>query len=264
MLPEHSDFENELLVNVPRSAQFTTSTQLTRLCLLTLLVFAVGLLWWLAGRDLGVLNALKTQGRMTLAHVDDKHIVHGKSDSYYLDYLFKINKTWVYGNESVDQDDYTAASLGDALPVTFLPSDPQIYRLGAITQPRIDAQQNRWRWGELVAFLVFGLLLDCMEVIFRQHLALLRNGVAVAGIVTDRSTDASKKVFSVTYLFTADGRFATATTSYSKKVDCTQPFYEQAELGQALMILYHPANPSQSIPYRMLTDVTLSDTRKTI
>ena len=264
MLPENSKLAGELSANVPRSAKYTTSTQALRLFLLVLLVFAVGLICRLADRDLGDLNALNAHGRTTLARVEDKHVTHGKSDSYSLDYDFQVNGVWVYGNESVDQDEYAAFSPGDTLPVTFLPSYPETYRLGEITPSRIEAQQGKWRWGELAALFSLGLILICAEITFRQHLILLRDGVVTSGTVTDRSANASKRVFSVTYDFTVDGRFAAPSRSYSKKVACTQPFYEQAELGQALTILYRPANPSQSIPYRTLTDVILLNTGKTI
>lgn len=261
MLPETSDLVGELSANVPRPVKYRTSTQAIRLFLLILLVFAVGFLCWLADRDLGDLNDLNAHGRTTLARVEDKHVTHGKSDSYSLDYDFHENGVWVYGSKFVDQDEYAAFSPGDTLPVTFLPSRPETYRLDEITPARIEAQQERWLWGELAVFFSFGLILVCVEAMFRQHLALLRDGSITVGVIT-RSADASKKEFSVTYKFTVDGKFSTATTSYSKKVACTQPFYEQIELGQALTILYLPANPSQSIPYRMLTDVTLSDRGK--
>ncbi len=61
----------------------------------------------------------------------------------------------------------------------------------------------------------------------------------------------------MTYQFTADGRFAAEARSHSKKVTCTQRFYERVEHGQTLTILYDSVRPSHSIPYRMLTDVTL-------
>ena len=257
MIPETS-VPDELTPDVPRPAKFTTPTQAARLFLLLLLVFAVGLLWYLADRDLRDLNALKAQGRSTLAHVVGKHINEGKSKTYYLEYTFDGNGIWVDGDESVGEDEYSETQPGKAIELTFLPSCPQTYRLGMVTQARIEAQRSRWLWGESAAFVFFSLLLIGTEAIFRQHLLLLRDGSVAAGIVTDRSTGTPQRVFDVTYQFTVDGRFAVESRSHSKKVTCTQPFYEQTELGQVLTILYNPARPSQNIPYRMLTDVTLS------
>ncbi len=265
MLPETS-VPDELPPEVPRPAKFTASTQVSRLFLLALLLFAVGLLWWLADRDLGNMAALKARGHTTLAHVVGKHITQGKSTSYYLDYTFDGDGIWVDGEESVGEDEYTDAQNGEPIQVTFLPSHPETYRLGAVTQARIMARQGRWLWGGLAASAVLGLLLACAEANFRQHLALLRDGSVAAGTVTDRSIkpiSSSQKAFYVTYQFTAEGRFAVANRSYLKKVTCTQRFYEQTELGQLLTILYDPARPSQSIPYRMLRDVTLPNRGKT-
>lgn len=251
---------DELTTDGSRAAKFTASTQASRLFLLLLLVFAVGLLGYLADRDLGDLSALKAHGRTTYAHVADKHITHGKSDTYYLDYTFDGDGTWVDGDKSVGRDEYEDTRPGEPIEVTFLPSRPETHRLGTVTQARIQKRQGGWLWGGLAAFAFFGLLLAGVEATFRRHLTLLRDGSVAAGTVTDRSTSpisSSQKAFFVTYQFTAEGRFAVASRSYSKKVTCSQRFYEQAELGQVLTILYHPAHPSQSIPYRMLTDVTL-------
>ena len=258
MLPKRPTLD-ELPMGVPRPARFTTSTQAARLFLVSLIVFAVGLLWHLADLDLGDMNALKAHGHTTLAHVIGKHITHGKSNTYYLDYTFDGEGVWVDGKESVGKDEYEDTEHGEPIQVTFLPSLPQTYRLGTMTQARIEAQRSRWLWGEFGAFVFFGLMLVAAEANFRQHLSLLRHGLAVVGTVTDRSISPSRKAFFVTYQFTVDGRFAVESRSYSKKVTCLPRFYEQTELGQPLTILYNPPCPSQNIPYRMLTDVTLSE-----
>jgi len=257
MLPETPTLD-ELPMGVPRPARFTTSTQAARLFLLSLLVCVVGLLWHLADLDLGDMNALKARGHTTLARVVGKHITHSKSDTYYLDYTFDGDGIWVDGKESVGKDEYEDTQYGEPIQVTFLPSLPQTHRLGAMTRERIQAQQSRWLWGQFGAFVFFGLMLVAAEANFRQHLSLLRDGLAVAGTVTDRSISPSQKAFFVTYQFAVDGRFAVESRSHSRKVTCTQSFYGQTELGQVLTVLYDPARPSRSIPYRMLTDVALS------
>lgn len=262
MLPDTS-VPDELPPEVPRPAKFTASTQVSRLFLLALLLFAVGILWWLADRDLGNMAALKARGQTAMAHVVGKHITQGKSTSYYLDYTFDGDGIWVDGKESVGRDEYEDNRPGEAIQVTFLPSRPDTYLLGAVTQARIEARQGRWLWGEFGAFVFFSLLLIGAEATFRQHLSLLRDGSVAVGTITDRSISPSQNGFFVTYQFTVDGRFAVESRSHSKKVVCTQPFYEQTELGQVLTILYNPASPSQNIPYQMLTDVALSNRGKT-
>ena len=257
MIPEISA-RDELTTDVPRPARFTTSTQAARVFLLLLVVFSVGFLCYLADRDLGDMNALKAHGRTTLAHVTGKHITQGKSISYSLEYDFKVDGDWVYGDKNVSEDVYADTRPGVALLVTYLPSRPETYALGAMTQGRVEAQQSRWLWGDSGALVFFGLLLIGAEVTFRRHLSLLRDGSVAAGIIIERSAGASQKEFCVTYQFLAEGRFAVESKSHSTKLSCTQSFYEQTEMGQGLTILYSPAHPSQNIPYRMLTDVTLS------
>ncbi len=238
--------------DVPRSARFTTAAQVSRLFLLLFVAAVAVLLGWLQNRDLSRLKALKVQGHTTLARVVGKHTSVGKSTSYYLEYTFDGDGIWVNGAENVGEDEYTDAQPNETIQVTFLPSYPQIYELGTMTEERIEARQDVWLWGEFAASAFLGLLLFGTEATRRRHLSLLCGGSVASGIVTDHSTGPSQGVFHVTYQFTADGRL------YSEKVSSTQRFHQQAELGQVLTVLYDPARPSHSIPYRMLTDVFLS------
>ena len=256
MFPETSTPDG-LTSDVPRAVQFTASTEAARLFLFLSVVLVAYSLGWLHVRDISTLNALKAHGRTTLARVIGKHSTQGKSISYSLEYDFIVGSDWVYGDENVSEDVYAETRNGAALPVTFLPSHPETYERGTVTQERIQARQSAWLWGETWAFAFFGLLLLGMEATLRRHLLLLRGGTAVAGTVTDRSMDPARKEFSVTYEFTVDGRFAVERRSHSKKVICNRSFHELMETGRALTVLYNPARPSQSIPYRMLTDVTL-------
>jgi len=250
MLPE-TCAPNGLTDDVPRAARFTTSTQVSRLSLLLFIACVACLLGWSHDRDLGRMNALKAQGRAALAHVVGKHTFVGKSTSYYLEYTFDGDGIWVNGDESVGEDEYNDTRPGEVIPVTFLPSYPQIYEIGTMTEERIQARQGVWLWGEGAAFAFFSLWVLGMESTFRRHLSLLRNGTVTLGVVTNRSTRPPQGPPQVTYQFVADGK------TYSEKISTSFRFYEQAELGKTLTILYDSARPSHSIPYRMLRDVFL-------
>ena len=250
MLPE-TPAPDALTDDVPRAARFATSTQISRLSLLLFMVFVACLLGWLHDRDLGRMNALKAQGRTALAHVVGKHTSQGKSTSYYLEYDFKANGVWQYGERNVSEDEYAESRLGEAVLVTYLPSQPETFVFGAMTRARIRARQGVWLWGEGAAFAFFSVWLFGMVSTFRRHLSLLRDGTVAAGIITERSPGPTQGMFHVTYQFVADGK------RYSERISSTQPFYEQMELGQALAVLYDPGQPSHNIPYRMLKDVSL-------
>lgn len=256
MIPETS-VPDELTTDTPRAAEFTTSTQAARLFLLLSIVFLSGFLGWLHDRDLGRLKALKAQGHTTLARVVGKHTAHSKSTTYYLDFTFDGDGIWVNGAENVGENEYTDTQPNQTIPLTFLPSYPQTYELGTVTEERIQERQRVWLWGEFGFFACFGLLLFGTEATRRRHLSLLRDGSIALGIVTDRSMRPPQGPPQVKYQFATDGKL------YSEKVCTTHRLYEQAEIGQALTVLYDPAHPAQSIPYRMLTDVTLSDRGKT-
>ena len=252
MLPETSAPDG-LTDDIPRAARFTTSTQVSRLSLLLFIVCVACLLGWSHDRDLGRMNALKAQGRASLAHVVGKYTSQGKSTSYYLEYDFKkANGAWQYGEKSVSENEYAGSRPGEAAMVTYLPSQPETFVFGAMTPTRIQARQDAWLWGEGAAFAFFSVWLIGMEATFRRHLSLLRDGTVTLGVVTDRGMRSPQGPPQVTYQFLADSK------PYSEKIGTTYRFYEQVEQGKTLTVLYDPARPSHSIPYRVLTDVALA------
>lgn len=249
MLPE-TCAPDGLTDDVPRAARFTARTHASRLLLLLFIAGVACLLGWLHDRDLRRMNALKVQGRASLAHVVGKHTHDGKSTSYYLEYAFKANGAWQYGERSVSEDEYAGSRPGGAALVTFLPSQPETFVFGTMTPARIQAWQNAWLWGEGAASAFLALLFFGTEAARRRHLLLLRDGTVILGTVTDRSM--LQGLPQVTYQFLADSK------PYSKKISTTYRFYEQVESGKTLTVLYDPAYPSHSIPYRVLTDVALA------
>lgn len=251
MLPE-TCAPDGLTDDVPRAARFTARTHASRLLLLLFIAGVACLLGWLHDRDLGRMNALKAQGRASLAHVVGKHTHDGKFATYYLEYDFKARGVWQYGERSVSEDEYAGSRRGGAALVTYLPSQPETFVFGTMTPARIQAWQDAWLWGEGAASALLGLLFFGTEATRRRHLALLRDGTVTLGTVTDRSIGPLQGSPQVTYQFLADGK------PYSEKISTTYRFYEQVEQGKTLTVLYDPACPSHSIPYRVLTDVTLA------
>ena len=251
MLPE-TCAPDGLTDDVPRAARFTARTHASRLLLLLFIAGVACLLGWLHDRDLRRMNALKVQGRASLAHVVGKHTSQGKSTSYYLEYDFSVGRVWQYGERSVSEDEYAGSGLGEAAQVTYLPPHPETFVFGTMTRARIQERQSLWLWGEGAALAFFSLWAFGMESTLRRHLSLLRNGAVTLGVVTERSTRPPQGPPQVTYQFVAGGK------PYSEKISTDFRFYERAELGKTITVLYDPGHPSHSIPYRVLTDVALA------
>lgn len=253
MTPQAFVPEPELSGPVPRPARFTRGTQVARFLLLALLVAGVWLVCGLASRDLADLAALRTSGRQVTASVMGKHETHGKSTSYYLDYGFLGNWTWVSDDESVSRSEYNAASLGDPILVTYLPSHPKTHRVGQVDEARVARARTAWTWGGGVTFVVLGLILLVAEANYRNQRRLLREGIPVTSEVMDRKSVPGKSTtYYIWYRYPLpNGGEETKKLSVSSRV------YDQCPPGRAVTVLYDPNRPANSRPYRAITAATL-------
>ncbi|WP_119324210.1 DUF3592 domain-containing protein [Capsulimonas corticalis] len=248
----------EILERPPRPARFTTGTQTARVTMVLLLLGTFGLLSWLGMRDMNELRALQAHGRMMGALITDKTVRHGKHDTYYLDYDFYVNQTFVTDRSSFDYGTWDNAVIGGSIPVTYLPANPHTYRLGVMTEDRIAGQGRAWFWTSIVALAILGLFTGALEWTFQEQLTLMRDGVAVAGFVMGRevihSTDyrnrnARPKCY-VTYTIPIGpaGRiYKVETPSWSLMYDL--------DVSQPLVVLCDPAQPARNRPLFLMTAV---------
>ncbi len=251
--PSHG-IEPELTDRTPHAARFTGGTQVGRLAVLALTAGGLWLVCWLASRDLGDLVALRAAGRPTTARVTGRHESHGKSTTYYLDYEFEGNGQQVEDDEAVSESEYDDTSIGTAIPVVYLPSDPQTHRIGAVNDARIARSRTAWGVGALVTLIVLGGILWANEATRRNHLRLLREGVPVVGVVLDRNVvQAKSTTYYVQYRFTAP-----PASAQVKKVSVTKRLYDECAPGTPLTVLHEYARPANNVPYRALSDVRLT------
>lgn len=220
--------------------------------MLALLIGVTWLVAWCGTRDIGDLTALLNHGVTTTAHVTDKHVHHGKSTSYAVDYSFTVDREEVDSQESVSSWEYDNANIGDPIRVTYLPEDPQTHRVGDVTRDRLDTQQSHWHMGTAAAAIALGLILLAAEMNYRGYRRLLEEGVPVTGTVTDQRMVRGK---SATYylLYEFPGPLGTQTN----KVTVSYRVYATSSPGEHLTVLYDPAKPKYNRPYCALTDARL-------
>jgi hypothetical protein len=246
--------EPELQGRTPRRVRYTGGTQGARLFVWLLLLGGGGLIAHFGTNDVRQLNALQAHGEQTQAHITDRHITHGKHDSYYLDYMFMTDKGMVSDDEEVSHQDYSDTSDGTPLTVTYLPENPDTHRVGIVDDRYIQRSVKDWLIGGSITALVLGLFVFFTEKNFRNHRALLENGIAVTGRITNRYLVQGSKSNSyfVQYEFDGPGGMISGKASVSRTI------YDQTQPETPTTILYNPTRPNNNRPYSLLTDVRLA------
>ena len=248
---------DEISEQTPRPARFTARSQMARVACALVTAGVFILISWLGLRDIHDLRALRAQGRTMGALITDKTIRHGKHDTYYLNYQFYVNRTQVIDKAAFDYRTWDAAVIGGSVKVTYLPSDPRTYRVGVVTDARIDKQAQAWFLAALAALCFVGLFAGAVEWTLQEQLALMRDGVAVAGSVMGRETVHStdpryKNAMPACYVFYTlpigpAGRIYKAQTTWSLMYDL--------DISKPLAVLCDPQRPWRNRPLFLLTGV---------
>ena len=248
----------EISETTPRPARFTPGTQTARavMALVTAGVFL--LMCWLGMRDMNDLRALRAQGRMMGALIIGKTVHHGKNNTYYLNYQFYVNQTVVADRASFPYGTWDSAVIGGTLPVTYLPADPHTYRLGVVTDERIAERGRVWFWASLIALGVVGLIAGALEWTFQEQLALMRDGVAVSGVVlgreTVRSTDYRRRNETPRCYVTYTIPIGPAGRIYKVETSSWSLMYD-LDVSQPLVVLCDPRRPWRNRPLFLLRGV---------
>ncbi len=101
-----------------------------------------------------------------------------------IEYAYRIGKVAYTGTVEVDQSRYHALRMGAFLPVTYLPGNPHIHRVGVVRG--IEVAWNLLNTMLLIslAFLVLYDVLLAYERIARSQLRLVRTGVECIGVIS--------------------------------------------------------------------------------
>jgi hypothetical protein len=254
--PQHA-VEPELTARrLPRSARFTPATLWARRLSANLFVGGLLLCAFLATRDLNDLRTLAARGQETQAQIVDMRESRGKSTTYRLYYEFHVGGDYVAGRKRVSRAEYEATSIGDTRTVTYLPEDPEDYRVGEVDEERIAEQRDRWLTGTLIGAVLVGGMVALYEWDVQKHLRLLREGIAVVGRVTE-----AKEVRGKTTTYYLSYRFdLTEAAGFANKITVTKALYDRyaAGIGPAeITVLYDPKNPVVNLPYPAVTAARL-------
>jgi hypothetical protein len=136
-----------------------------------LAAFGYGL--WNGGVDLYQLRALRAEGRMTEAQIITMQTVGGDGKTGRVGYGFRVGETVVTGQRQVLRSLYPRIRMGDYLPVTYLPAQPHVHRLGRVDAALLGRRAFYWSLSLLHALAWFGLPLALLEI--RRRRALLVN-----------------------------------------------------------------------------------------
>ncbi len=194
--------EPELRTSV-RQAFWTSEARTLRKVVwgLVLAILLIG--GFFAYRDLSGLYALLRQGKTVAARVTGKQEIHGKSTTYQLDYYFDGGGERVYDTAHVSQFLYESTPVGDALQVTYLPSNPSVHRLGDIDASRVTKHEINWGVGIGGIAGFFALLMMAAEYSYRQQMRLAVSGVPVVGkIVSCEPPTPGSKITTYTVKYT--------------------------------------------------------------
>ena len=250
---QNKALEPELDQPAPRPARYTTFTQVARAIGLGGWLFMTVLLFTLAVRDIGDLRGLLATGKMMNAVIYDKYTRSGKHTSYHLQYQYTLDRVPYTGDESVSSNVYYNTPIGARLPITFLPENPAIHRVGQVTKERVDTSARNWIVGIGIACTLLALFLAYIETTSKKQLTMLQYGIATLGTVTGKDARRSGKstVYSVAYSFHADG------SPVWKSMAVPYDVYEGLYPGMYFTVLYMPGNPKDNMPYKAIRSATL-------
>lgn len=233
-----ANIESELRAAPPRSVVLTKRGKLVvATWVLTLAVFAS-----LAHQHFGRLPPPRTKSQIeaggveavATVHSRDNRTVDGDRTLYFIGYSFAVGSGLpVRINRSVPPRVFQRLRSGDALPVVYLPGNPERHYLPSITSP----VSNRF------VFFIGGMLLVAAgfaEAQRRLHRRLVAAGVPVSGFVTDVRRRGGVRSFRVN--FDTEGQRRSLAAS-ERNPDLRS--------GQAATVLYNPAIPARAVIYRL-------------
>ena len=119
------------------SRDLRVATQALRLILLLGLVAVSGFGLWMGGSDFRDLRALQTEGRTTDAQITTIQTVGGTDAVRHVGYAFRIGPTVATGQLDLTRAEVKRLRMGAPMVVTYLPSQPQTYRLGRVDSGRV-------------------------------------------------------------------------------------------------------------------------------
>jgi hypothetical protein len=164
---------------------------------------------------------------------------------YHVDYQFEGR----VGSDSVSRDVYDQMHAGDRIPVTYLPSRPEINtprsKESVDSRPRVFSDRRSLL--PLLFLLVFVPLVALIAYgAHQKQLKLAENGIAVVG------TAAEMRHQSIVYTYNTPEGVKEGRFNLNKR-----RVRERPRGGEPLVVLYDPAKPDRSVPLGTLGDLEI-------
>jgi len=110
----------------------------------------IGFSLWSSGRSLSDLSALRAEGRPATAQVIGREILDQNAKIGYVHYAFRVGALAVEDRFQVPRTEYAQYWTGRPYPVTYLPSNPHVFRLGTVGDTQVRSR------GVLAVILLLG------------------------------------------------------------------------------------------------------------
>ncbi|MCW3099499.1 MAG: hypothetical protein JWL77_5117 [Chthonomonadaceae bacterium] len=140
------------------SRDLRVATQALRLLMLLGVVAVSGFGLWIGAVDFREIRALQTEGRTAQAQIITIQTVGAPSTTLrHVGYAFRVGPTVTTGQLDLTRSELKNLRMGAPLVVTYLPSQPQTYRLGRVDSARVLRRGAMLALFVLRGFAWFGL-----------------------------------------------------------------------------------------------------------
>jgi hypothetical protein len=231
------------LPEAPRPVEFTVVSKVYRGIALAAFLIVPNAILFFGLAIVQPLRDLEAGGQATDAVVTVRYTTRGSKGGTicWVRFCYTVDGKPYLRDMSVSAQEYARLREGDALPVTYLPADPNNYCVG---KPGDHAERQirlvfLWAVGTALALAVLFLYL---HISMSRELYLARNGVATIGRITGKEATRRKNGFtySAHYGFEPDGlspRHGTKTLAMD--------VWLYLCVGLRVTVLYLPENPGR-------------------
>lgn len=229
-----------------RPARFRGRMQLIRAAIAMMCGTLVCIGCWLTWGQVADVMALGRGGNSINAQIYnlDHERDLGSASAGNIYYAFRVsNSQPVTGQFSASRKELRKVRIGRRLLITYLPSNPRVYRLG-----RFGKVQAVWEASQtLVLFTLasMGLFTPLLFVEYhlRRQLRLARTGICTTGEITGCLPLARRAGFQVSYTVPlADGGSVCGKATLSRRMG------EPTLVGFPISVLYNPQHPEENRP----------------
>jgi hypothetical protein len=170
------------------SRDLRVATQALRLMMLLGVLAVSGFGLWMGGTDFRELRALQTEGRTTEAQIITIQTVGATAALQHVGYAFRAGAVVTTGQLDLTRSEVKHLRMGAPLIVTYLPSQPHIYRLGRIDSGRVLRRGAMLALFVLRGFAWFGVPFVYLEIQRRR----LRQNQWTAGLLVQKQPQPTK------------------------------------------------------------------------